>query len=72
MPLEGLKGQGRRIFTLSIYSNKRGEQRVAVQMPYAVALQIATDDLDALQALGAAIKRRIETEESRGDDDGEA
>lgn len=60
--------QGRRTFTISAYTNKKGEQRLAVQMPYTEALRIATDDLDALNGLRLAIKKRVELEESRDPD----
>ena len=64
-----MKGQGRRVFTISTYINKRSEQRLAVQMPYTEALLIASGDDAALVGLVAAIKKRVELEEGRAADD---
>ena len=54
-----------RELTLSVYTNKKGEERLAIQMSYAFAMRVATDDLEALDKIRHDIKRRVELVESK-------
>lgn len=57
--------QGQRELTISVYYNKNEEHRLAIQMSYAFAMRIATDDAEALDQVRAAIAKRVELVESR-------
>lgn len=58
-------GQGHREITVSVYYNKNEEHRLSLQMSYAFAMRIATDDAEALDLVRAAITKRVELVESR-------
>lgn len=44
----------------SVYYNKKGEHRVGVNFDYALALRIATGDLEALDEVARSIRIRVE------------
>lgn len=55
--------------TLSTYTNKKGSERLAIQMARSLALKIAVGDQNAIDKLTDAVSTRITAEEQRIEDE---
>ena len=50
------------------YTNKKGVLRISVLMDYALALRIATGDLEALDEIAKTLTRAVEISERKSQD----
>lgn len=49
---------------VSIYKNKKGDQRIGVQLPYSLGMRIATGNTTARDKVIEAITTKVEAEEA--------